>query len=100
MAIFWPNQDGRGTHVNISGAGVTASAEHEENAVRLIEFLTGDRAQRIYAEVVHEYPVKPGVPVSETVAAWGGFEADALALAALAENNAEAIRIADRAGWR
>jgi iron(III) transport system substrate-binding protein len=100
VAIFWPNQDGRGTHVNISGAAVTASTRHKQDAIRLIEFLADDRAQRIYAETVQEYPVKPGIAASDIVAAWGTFKADNLALATLAKNNAEAVRIADRVGWR
>ncbi len=100
VAIFWPDQGGRGVHVNISGAGVTRAARNPENAVRLIEFLSGDSAQRLYAEIVFEYPVKPGAPRSPAVAAWGGFKADSLNLSVLGENNAEAVRIADRAGWR
>jgi iron(III) transport system substrate-binding protein len=100
VAIFWPDQSGRGVHVNVSGAGVTASARRKDNAIRLIEFLAGDRAQKIYARVVQEYPVKPGIEVSPLVAAWGEFRADSLPLASLAEHNAEAIRIADRVGWR
>ncbi len=100
VAIFWPNQAGRGTHVNISGAGVTRSAKNVDAAVRLIEFLSGDEAQRLYAAIVNEYPVKPGVPPSAIVAAWGTFKADTLALSVLGDNNAEAVRLADRAGWR
>ena len=100
VAIFWPDQDGHGVHVNISGAGVTASARNGAEAIRLIEFLAGDEAQRIYAEVVYEYPVRPGVPTAAVVAAWGSFRADDLDLAVLGEHNAEAVRIADRAGWR
>ena len=100
VAIFWPNQDGRGVHVNISGAGVTRSARNAANATKLIEFLSGDDAQRLYAEAVNEYPVKPGVPPSDVVASWGAFKADTLNLSALGEHNAEAVRIADRAGWR
>ena len=100
VAIFWPNQDGRGVHVNISGAGVTRSARNAANAIKLIEFLSGDDAQRLYAEAVNEYPVKPGVPPSDVVASWGAFKADTLNLSALGEHNAEAVRIADRAGWR
>ena len=100
VAIFWPDQQGHGVHVNISGAGVTRSAKNVANAVRLIEYLAGDEAQRIYAEVVYEYPAKPGVPWSDVVAAWGRFKADDLNLSALGENNAEAVRIADRAGWQ
>ena len=100
VAIFWPNQEGRGVHVNVSGAGVTASAHNRENALRLIEFLSGDVAQRLYAGAVYEYPVKPGVVAAEIVASWGPFKADAINLSVLGENNAEAVRIADRAGWR
>ena len=100
VAIFWPNQADRGTHVNISGAGVTRSAKNVDAAVRLIEFLSGDEAQRLYAAIVNEYPVKPDVPPSAIVAAWGMFKADTLALSVLGDGNAEAVRLADRAGWR
>ncbi len=100
VAIFWPDQQGHGVHVNISGAGVTRAARNVAEAVRLIEFLASDAAQKVYAEVVYEYPVKPGVPWSDVVAAWGRFKADDLNLSALGENNAEAVRIADRAGWQ
>jgi iron(III) transport system substrate-binding protein len=100
VAIFWPDQEGRGAHVNISGAGVTRSARNVAAAVSLIEFLSGDEAQRLYAEVVNEYPVKPGVEASPIVASWGAFKADTLALSVLGDNNAEAVRLADRAGWR
>jgi len=100
VGVFWPNQDGRGVHVNISGAAVTKSAKNKANAIRLLEFLVDDRAQRLYAEGVNEYPVKPGVPWSDIVTAWGQFKADDLNLSLLGENNAEAVMIADRAGWR
>jgi iron(III) transport system substrate-binding protein len=100
VSLFWPNQNGRGAHVNISGAGVTVSAKNRENAIKLIEFLVGDEAQRTYAETANEYPVKAGVPVSATVKALGEFKSDALDIATLAEHNAEAIKIFDRAGWR
>ncbi|MCP4327367.1 MAG: Fe(3+) ABC transporter substrate-binding protein [Alphaproteobacteria bacterium] len=100
VAVFWPNQDDRGVHVNISGAGVTKSAENRDNAIRFLEFLVSDRAQKIYTESINEYPVKDDVPWSELVASWGQFKADHLNLSTLGENNAEAVRIADRAGWR
>ncbi len=100
VAIFWPDQDGFGVHVNISGAGVTKAAGHVKEAVALLEYLAGPEAQRNYAEVVHEYPVRTDVAWSDVVSAWGRFKADDLNLAALGENNAEAVRIADRAGWR
>lgn len=100
VAVFWPNQDGRGAHVNVSGGGVTASAKNVDNAVRLLEFLVSDEAQRIYAEAVNEYPVKPGIPASAAVAGFGEYKADPLDLAVIGEHNAEAVRIMDRAGWR
>jgi iron(III) transport system substrate-binding protein len=97
---FFPNQGGRGTHVNISGAAVTASAKNKDNAVKLIEFLSSDAAQKIYADKVQEYPVKPGIEPSEILLGFGSFKADALPLAKLGELRAEALKIVDRAGWR
>ena len=98
--IFWPNQAGRGAHVNVSGAGVTKSAKNKSAAIKLLEFLVSDSEQAWYAEVNHEYPVKPGVEWSDTVSAWGQFKADSLGLSKLGELNPEAVRVMDRAGWR
>ena len=100
VKVFWPNQNGRGTHVNISGGGVTKSSKNRANAIKLLEFLASDEAQRIYAEKVLEYPVKPGIPVAEVLEGWGRFKADQLNLAELAKYNADAVKLADRAGWR
>lgn len=97
---FFPNQAGRGTHVNISGAAVTASAKNKDNAVKLIEFLSSDAAQKIYADKVQEYPVKAGIEPSEILLGFGSFKADALPLAKLGALRAEALKIVDRAGWR
>lgn len=97
--LFFPNQDGRGAHVNISGAGVARHAPHRAEAIALLEFLAGEEAQRLYAGQNHEYPVQPGVPWSDTVAAWGRFKADALPLADLARYRNAAIRIYDRVGF-
>ena len=99
VGVFFPNQDGRGAHVNVSGAGVTRNAPNPDNAVRLLEFLTGDEAQRVFAQANHEYPVKPGVEWSEPLQRWGDFAADTLDLTVLGENNTEAVRIFDRVGW-
>ena len=97
--LFFPNQAGRGAHVNLSGAGVTLSAPNKANAIRLLEFLSGDVAQRLYAERNHEYPVKPGVPWSPVVASWGRFKADALPLTEIAKRRAAALRTFDRVGF-
>ena len=100
VAIVWPNQGGVGTHVNVSGAGVTSSAKNLDNAVKLIEFLASDEAQEIYVSSVYEYPIRDGISVAPLVAAWGTFKADDLDLSLLGKHNAEAVRIADRVAWQ
>jgi iron(III) transport system substrate-binding protein len=100
VRVFWPNQNDRGAHVNVSGIGVAKGAKNKANAQKLIEFLLSDEAQRIYAEVVYEYPIKRNVPVPPIVAAFGTYRADRVSLAALAKHNAEAVRMFDRVGWR
>lgn len=99
LKIIWPNQDDRGTHVNVSGACVAAHAPHKEEAVKLLEFLVSDEAQRIYAEKGQEFPVKPRIPASGTLQSLGTFKADDLNLSELGKHNAEAVRIFDRVGW-
>jgi len=100
LAIVFPNQDGRGTHVNVSGAGVTAHAPNRENAIRLLEFLVSDEAQAAYAAANFEYPVVESVLPSALVASWGSFHEDTLSLATLGAFNTEAVRVMDLAGWR
>ncbi len=100
VAVFWPNQQDRGTHVNISGAAVTQSAKHKANAIKLLEYLAGDSAQAWYARTNHEYPVKPGVEWSDTLKAWGTFKADSVNMSELGRNNAAALKLMDRAGWK
>jgi len=100
VAVFWPNQSDRGTHINISGAGLSKYAPNKTEAVQLLEFLVSDEAQQWYAEANNEYPVRPDVPVSDILKSWGDFKADPLALDQLGIHNAEAVRVMDRAGWR
>ena len=100
IGVFWPNQRGRGAHVNVSGAALAASAPHRDEAIRLIEFLAGKEAQQWYAERNGEYPVRADVPVSDTLQQWGAFKMDPLNLARLGELNPQAVRIMDRAGWK
>lgn len=100
VGVFFPNQDGRGTHINVSGAGVTAHSPNRDNAILLLEFLVGEEAQGAFAEANFEYPVRPGVPWAATLQEWGEYRADPLALVRLGELNDEAVRIFDRAGWR
>lgn len=100
VAVFWPDAKTTGVHVNVSGAGITAHARNRDNAVRLLEFLAGDSAQRWYAETNNEYPVNPAISPSATLKAWGEFKADTLNVAKLGELNATAVQVMDRAGWK
>jgi iron(III) transport system substrate-binding protein len=99
VRILFPNTDDRGSHVNVAGVILTKNAPNQDNAVKLIEFLSSDEAQRIYAETNHEYPVKPGVAVSERVASWGEFKKDNLSLADIAENRKTASELIDEVGF-
>lgn len=100
LAVFWPNQDDRGAHVNVSGAGIAKHADHPDAAIRLLEFLVTPESQSWYAEVNHEYPVVQGVPFSETLKQFGEFRADDIELTRLGMNNRDAVMLMDRAGWR
>jgi iron(III) transport system substrate-binding protein len=95
VRIIFPDQAGNGTHVNVSGAAVTKSAKNSENAVKLIAFLSGDDAQKIYAEQNFEYPVKSGIALHPVVANWGPFKADSIDLASVAKFRATASRLVD-----
>ena len=100
MGVFWPNQAGRGAHVNISGAALTSNSKNTDNAIKLIEYLASEKAQQWYAEVNGEYPVLAAVAVGDTLKAWGEFKADALNVGKLGELNSEAVMLMDRAGWK
>ena len=100
VALFWPNQEGRGAHVNVSGAGVTRSARNRTAAVRLLEYLVSIPAQEWYGKTNHEFPVREGVAGDSILQSWGAFKADNLNLAVLGENNQAAVRAMDRAGWK
>ncbi len=100
IAIFWPNQSGRGAHINISGGAIAKHAPNAKEARMLLEFLVSPEAQRIYAEVDHEFPIRDDVTLSNIVASMGNFNAHDLPFAVLGQRNAEAVRIFDRAGWR
>ncbi|HEV8583760.1 MAG TPA: extracellular solute-binding protein [Methylomirabilota bacterium] len=100
VALFWANQQTTGTHVNVSGAGVTAHAKNRANAVRLLEYLSGLEAQQMFADVSLEFPVNPKAEVNAIVKAWGPFKQDDLNVAAAGEFQAAATRLADRAGYK
>ncbi|NWN82132.1 MAG: Fe(3+) ABC transporter substrate-binding protein [Halomonas sp.] len=100
VGVIFPNQDGRGTHVNVGGAGVVEGAPNRENAVRFLEFLASDTAQEIFANGNYEFPVVEGVMKDPVLESWGNFKKDDLNISKLGENNPEAIKIFDRVGWR
>ncbi len=97
---FWANQETTGTHVNISGAGVTAHARHRADAIRFLEFLSTPEAQEMFANQSYEYPANPQAPVNPIVARWGAFKPDQINIAAAGEYQPAAVKLADRAGYR
>ena len=103
VEIVWPNQDGRGAHVNVSGAGVTQAAKQREGAtqaaVRLIEYLASEPSQRWYAEINNEYPLAADNDINPVLKSWGHFKRDPLDLNKLGELNGTAVRLMDEAGW-
>lgn len=100
LAVFFPNQADRGTHINISGAGVTKSSKNTENAIKLLEYLSSVEAQELFSAANYEYPVNPEAETSELLKSWGEFKADSIDIAELGINNSAAVKVFDRAGWR
>ena len=99
VGVFFPNQKGRGAHVNVSGGGVTSSSKNKEEAIRFLEFLTSPESQKTFGEVNYEYPVKIENNRSSLLKSWGTFKPDGVNLSILGSRNAEAVRTFDRAGW-
>ncbi len=99
VSIVFPNQGDRGTHVNLSGVALTKHAPNRENAIRLMEFLSDDQAQAIYAKVNYEYPVKPGVAWSPLLQSWGTFKTDPVPLSEIAALRVDAIKLVDESGF-
>ena len=93
------DQNGRGNHVNISGAAVIKGAKNRDNAVALLEFLAGDKAQNMYATVNFEFPVKDGIKTHPLVESWGSFKADTLSLDDIAKNREAATKLVDKVGF-
>lgn len=98
-ALFWPNQDDRGVHVNISGAGVTKHAKQLEEATKFLEWMTTPEAQRIFADVNQEFPANESVKPSDEVAAWGDFKKDTINVDVAGRRQPEAVMLMDRERW-
>jgi iron(III) transport system substrate-binding protein len=95
VRIVFPVFEGGGTHMNVSGVAMTRAAPNRAAALRLMEWLSSDEAQSIYASTNHEFPVKPGVKRSALVESWGPFTPDALNLMDVAVHRPEALRLMD-----
>jgi len=100
VRLVFPDQDGRGAHVNVSGIGVIKSAPNAASAVKFLEFMTTPEAQKRWALDNFEYPVIQGLELPDVLKSFGEFKADTLNAVELGTNNREAVKVMDRAGWR
>ena len=99
VTMLFPNTADRGTHVNVSGAVVAKNAPNRDNAVKLVEFLSSDKGQEMYAEVNYEYPVRDGVPWSKLVESWGTFKPDPIQLEEVAALRKKASELVDKVSF-
>ena len=100
LGIFFPNQETTGTMINISGGAVTKHTKNKQNAIKLLEFLSSVRAQKVYAQVNQEYPIVEGVELSEVLKTFGTFKESDLPLQELEKHLTKSVEIADECGWR
>ena len=99
LGVFFPNQNNRGTHINVSGGAVTASSKNVEQAIRFLEFLTNEENQKVFSGVNYEYPLRFKHIDSKTLLSWGSFKTDSINLSILGKNNAKAVKLFDIANW-
>lgn len=100
IGVFFPNQETNGTHINISGAGLTKYGKNSEEAIMLLEFLTSKDSQSVYANANYEYPVNKDVEPSDLLKSWGEFTAQKIDLSLLGQLNADAVKLLNEAGWK
>ncbi len=100
LKLFWANQDSTGTHVNVSGAGVTKHSKKPESAIKLLEFLTSIEAQKIYVELNKEYPASQKIKADNLIALWGDFNQDKMNLSVAGKNQADSVSLMQREGYR
>jgi len=100
LSLFWPNQQGNGVHVNVSGAGVTKYAKNKEEAIKLLEWFSTKKAQNLFADSNMEYPANDRVNAHETVAGWGNFKQNMINVVKAGELQRSAIKLMDRAGYK
>lgn len=100
VGIYFPNQELQGTHVNISGIAMAAHAPNQRNATLLMEYFVSEQAQKLLAEINHESAILQDITDSTIVESWGNFKEDSMSLTDIAKHNIDAIKIADKAGWK
>jgi len=100
VQIFWADQKAGGTHVNISGGGVTRHAKNRAEAIRFLEWVATPAIQQRFAAVNYEFPANAGVAPLPVVAAWGKFEPNLVNVGTIGRTQPAAVRLLDRAGWR
>lgn len=100
IGVFYPNQETNGTHVNISGIGLTKHSKNKENAIKLIEYMTGVEAQEFLSANNYEFPVNPEAKQAELLESWGEFKMQELDFDTLGEHNQKAIEIFNKTGWK
>jgi len=100
LKLFWANQKSTGTHVNVSGAGVTKHSKNSENAIKLLEFLTSIEAQKIYVSLNKEYPASQKIKAANLITLWGDFNQDKMNLSVAGKNQADSVSLMQREGYR
>lgn len=100
IKLFWPDQAGRGAHMNVSGAGILKPSKHKKEALQLLEYLVSDYAQHWYAETNYEYSINPAIVSGSILKSWGDFKADNLNLSLLGKYNKDSVLLMDRVGWK
>ena len=101
VKIHFPNQSDRGTHINISGAGILKNAPNHDNAIKFLEFLLSEKVQNYMINISYEYAVLDGIDPHPSIASFGtGFKEDRTSVAEYGEFNTDAVKVMDRAGWR
>ncbi len=100
LALYWPNQNTGGVHINVSGAGITSFSKNKKEAIAFLEWLSSKKAQNLFADTNLEYPANPKVSPNEIVSAWGDFKQNPINLANAGKYQAPAIRLMDRAGYK
>ncbi len=100
LALYLPQSSAKGIHVNISGAGITKYADNVKDAQKLLEWLSSEAAQKMYAGLNMEYPANPNIEPVEQVEAWGELKADTMNLSKAGELQPQAVQLMDRAGYK